>query len=93
MPAKCQARCLVWSPRASMSGNFGIANCEQNIGHADPHRSKSTTEYNLQHEVVNVLPTAIVWYHDDRRTFFGNVEECPDDRCVLPAQHGRKHAY
>lgn len=94
MPAKCQARCLVWSPRAAGVGaHFGVANCGKRIGHADPHKSDNVHEYDLQHELVNVLLTEITWFHDDRRTFFGPIEECPDDRCVLPPHGSRKHAY
>lgn len=94
MPANCQARCFVWSPRAVASGRFGIADCTKSIGHHTPHKSDNVTEYDLDNKVVNVLLTEITWYHDDRRTFFGNLVECDDKRCVLPKHsHKSKHAY
>lgn len=91
----CQARCLVWTPRGlSVSRTFGVADCAKDIGHADPHTSDFTSEYNHEREVVNGYPTKVTWQHTDRRTFFGPIEECSEnDRCVLPDGHGRKHAY
>lgn len=91
----CQARCLVWTPRASLSGTFGVADCVKGIGHPDPHTSDGITEYiSAEGERVNGHPTRVTWQHTDRRTFFGPIEECRDnDLCVLPDGHGRNHAY
>jgi hypothetical protein len=91
----CDARCLVWSPRASSTGKAGVASCALAGGHLDQaaahfvadHRSRDVDEEGSR------FPTAVCWQENDRRTFRGELALCPDPRCVLPAGHGGRHAY
>lgn len=83
----CDARCLVWSPRASLSRTAGVASCNLDAGHSGEHQSSGVVEDGKR------WPTAVMWMEDDRRTFRGELALCPDPSCYLPAGHPRHHAY
>lgn len=91
----CEKRAVLWAPWASMSGTFGIANCQL---HPDDHRDGMHQGEIVEYANVDglrpgeptgaPLVTVVSFMDADRRAFTGDLVMCIETAgCLCPSGH------